>query len=1066
MKLKRLTMRAFGSYGRETTIDFDGLGSGLYLIRGDTGSGKTTIFDAIVFALYGDSSGGRRTPEMLHSDFADKSVDTEVGLWFEHGGVSCRVERSQHFAKRRNSEEYVAQSPKATLWEDGRDPVAGASAVTARIVELLGLDANQFGQIVMLAQGQFRKFLESDSAERGKILAKIFEASTARYRALQDRFARAAELLRDERDECAESARHAIAGMSLPDGLAPEAAQVLKPLGEDGRVVRSPTIVEDLEALLGRERQQAAAAKDEYERLNGALRAIGDRKATAEFRNGRLDALETARKTKAVLDGRRDEMRAKDETLARGRRAAAVRPAEEDFAKATGTLSTADAKVGEAKENLDESKSEFVAAGTASKGLDCDRARISALTTEIANLVASMPGYDSLAEAERNWKERGKAAETEGRKESDAKAESVRAEGEIRRIDAELAEIGDTGAALATAGAAAEKAAANRAAFRSVCEAAGKAKKLESGLSGMLGELEELATAALHRKGVWSGKYDAFVRGQAGLMAERLRAEIAGSGSGRCPVCGTVHASAGDGFARKDEGTPSEAAVDEAKRAFDEAEGVRAAKQTDVERLKEKIQAAKDGAVRSAQAIPGCEDATWDDLADDKWRSERTKAFEEAVRKTGEAKTSAEAKAGRRKTLEENRRSESGKKAAADGRASAAAGEKAAAERDAAGFRATIDALRGQLAHATKADADAALRTRKEELKSKQAAVAAADERVRKAGEALSGWESALKEREKTRQDARKTLEQCATAFRTSLAAQGYADEAAYRADAAVLPAGDVQKWLDDLAEECTKYKGDQKANAKAIADLEEETKGFEREDVAALGTEYGETEGRRDAANERAGRMNGFVAEHERVLAAIREADRRLAETDDGMKRLDELALMATGGVGGGADRVDFVRFMLGDSLREVLEQANARLDRMTGGRFELVHRAEGRNKQGAAGLDIDVLDRTTDARRPASSFSGGEGFEASMSLALGLADVVRNHAGDVRLDSTFIDEGFGSLDDARLESCLRVLKDLAGDNRQVGIVSHVAKLEENVWPQIVVEAGADGSAVRIETR
>jgi DNA repair exonuclease SbcCD ATPase subunit len=344
--------------------------------------------------------------------------------------------------------------------------------------------------------------------------------------------------------------------------------------------------------------------------------------------------------------------------------------------------------------------------------------------------------------------------------------------------------------------------------------------------------------------------------------------------------------------------------------------------------------------------------------------------------------------------------------------------------------------------------------------------VAAADERVRKAVEALSGWESALKEREKTQQDARKALEKCATAFRKSIAVQGYADEAAYRADAAVLPAGDVRKWLDDLAEECTKYKGDRKANAKAIADLEEETKGFKREDVAALGNEYGETEGRRDAANERAGRMNDFVAEHERVLAAIRETDRRLAETEDGMKRLDELALMATGGVGGGADRVDFVRFMLGDSLREVLEQANARLDRMTGGRFELVHRAEGRNKQGAAGLDIDVLDRTTDARRPASSFSGGEGFEASMSLALGLADVVRNHAGDVRLDSTFIDEGFGSLDDARLESCMRVLKDLAGDNRQVGIVSHVAKLEENVWPQIVVEAGADGSAVRIETR
>lgn len=1065
MKLKKLTMKAFGSYGQETTIDFDRLGSGLYLIRGDTGSGKTTIFDAIVFALYGASSGGRRTPAMLHSDFADKSRDTEVELWFEHGGAECHVKRTLHFPKVRGTDKFhEAPDQGAWLWEDGREPVENATDVTDRIGKLLGLNAAQFGQIVMLAQGQFRKFLESDSAERAAILAKIFD--TAKYRAVQDRLDRAAAMLEKDRGKCADEARFAIAGMSLPDDLDPEEAQRLKPLGADGRVVRSPAIVGDLEALLGREREQAAAAKGEYERLNEKLRAIGERKATVEFRNGRLDALDKARKEKAGLDARRDEMLGKGEALARGRRAAAVRPAAAEFARAKDAFSAADGKVGEAKGKIGESKAEADAAGAESRALDGDRRRISELTTEIDNLAASISRYDSLSEAETNWKARGEAAEREGKKESDAKAKSVRAEEAIRKIDEELAGLGDTGAALATAKAAAEKAAGNRDAFRSVREAAERAKNLESDLSELGRELERLAAVALDRKGAWSRKYDAFVRGQAGLMAERLQAEIAESGEGRCPVCGTVHASAGDGFARKDEGTPSEADVDEAKRAFDEAEDERAAKQTESERLREKIRATKEGAVRSAHAIPGCADATWDDLAADGWTSARTEAFEEAVRKAGEAKASAEERAGRRRTLEENRKTESGNKAAADGRAREAADKRAAAEKDAAGFRATIDALRGQLVHATKADAEAALGERKEELKSKQGAVSAAEERVRNAGEVLSGWESALKEREKAQEVARTAREKCKTTFREALAAQGYADEAAYLRDAALLPAGDARKWLDDLAEECTKYESDEQAGAKAIAELEKETKDFRREDVAELVSEYGKTASLRDKENERAGRMNGFVAEHERVLETIREADRRLAETEDGMKRLEDLALMATGGRGGGADRVDFVRYMLGDSLREVLEQANARLDRMTGGRFELVHRPEGRNKQGAAGLDIDVLDRTTDARRPASSFSGGEGFEASMSLALGLADVVRNHAGDVRLDSTFIDEGFGSLDDARLESCLRVLNDLAGDSRQVGIISHVGKLEENVWPQIAVEAGENGSTVRIETR
>ena len=144
----------------------------------------------------------------------------------------------------------------------------------------------------------------------------------------------------------------------------------------------------------------------------------------------------------------------------------------------------------------------------------------------------------------------------------------------------------------------------------------------------------------------------------------------------------------------------------------------------------------------------------------------------------------------------------------------------------------------------------------------------------------------------------------------------------------------------------------------------------------------------------------------------------------------------------------------------------ANVRLDIMSGGRYELVHRVEGLNRQGAAGLDIDVLDHVTGARRQAGSFSGGEGFQASMALALGLSDVVKSHAGSAGLDSTFIDEGFGSLDGDMLENCVRVLKDLAGGKRQVGIISHVEKLEEDIWPQIVVESGVKGSSARIEKR
>ena len=1067
MKLKKLTMKAFGSYGRETTIDFEGLDSGLYLIRGDTGSGKTTIFDAIVCALYGVASGCARKPAMLHSDVEPKSVDTRVELWFEHGGAKCHVERKLHFTKNRKTG-LLQETPTldATLWEDGRAPVENTTNVTERITKLLGLDAAQFGQIVMLAQGEFRRFLESDSAERGKILAKIFETSTEKYRALQDRLDRAAELLRREREECAESARHAIEAMTLPDGLGPEEARRLKPLDDKGRVVRSPTVVEDLEALLERERGRAAEAKKEYERLDGALREIGGRKATAEFRNGRLNALDKAREKRAGLEGRKEEMLEREATLERARRATAVQPAATRAADAEQRRLTAEDDLRKANDALVGAENEVRDAGEASKALDGDRARIRTLGAEIANLAASMPRYDELETAEGSLTDRRQKAKTAETAETAAKNESARAAEAIAEIDEELAGLGDTGEALATARTGAEKAAGNRKSFQDVCKAVANAKRLETDLATKRAELEERGEAMRKRRDDWSAKFDAFVRGQAGLMAERLRADIAESGSGRCPVCGTVHASVGDGFATKDEGTPSGTDVDAAKSAYDEAEKRRGAKQTEVERLEESIRGTKDGAVRAARAIPGCEDATWEGLADDDRRAERETAFADACTQADEAESSAESRNKRRQLLEEGRRTEAAKKTAADDRAREEAERKAAAEKEAAVFRATIDGLRRQLAHATKKNAENALEAKRSELETKRKAVEDADGRVRRAGEDLAARQATREEKRGDLEAARKELEESAKAFRDALAEQGYADGEAYRADAAPLPKANVRRWMDDLAKECTAYAKDVESNAEEIEGLEKETKDFRRENVEALEEERKETEERRNAANERAGTLNGLVAEHERVLGAIRTADERLAATAGGMESLDELALMATGERGGGADRVDFVRFMLGDNLREVLEQANVRLDRMTGGRFELVHRAEGRNKQGAAGLDIDVLDRTTDARRPAASFSGGEGFEASMSLALGLADVVRNHAGDVQLDSTFIDEGFGALDDDRLELCMRVLKDLAGDSRQVGIVSHVAKLEENVWPQIVVESGDRGSTVRIDRR
>ena len=186
MKPLKLTMKAFGSYAQKTTLDFTKLPQGVYLITGETGAGKTTIFDAIVFALFGTASGSDRDPSMMHSDYVSRGEDTEVTLLYSHNGREYTVTRTLHYAKSKAYKDGYSPkaSQKAVMEGEGMEVIDGPSKVTAKSEELLGLDDRQFRQIIMLAQGEFRAFLEADTSKREAILSRLFD--DARYRAFQD----------------------------------------------------------------------------------------------------------------------------------------------------------------------------------------------------------------------------------------------------------------------------------------------------------------------------------------------------------------------------------------------------------------------------------------------------------------------------------------------------------------------------------------------------------------------------------------------------------------------------------------------------------------------------------------------------------------------------------------------------------------------------------------------------------------------------------------------------------------------------------------------------------------
>lgn len=152
-----------------------------------------------------------------------------------------------------------------------------------------------------------------------------------------------------------------------------------------------------------------------------------------------------------------------------------------------------------------------------------------------------------------------------------------------------------------------------------------------------------------------------------------------------------------------------------------------------------------------------------------------------------------------------------------------------------------------------------------------------------------------------------------------------------------------------------------------------------------------------------------------------------------------------------------------MGNAFAEILEAANVHLSIMAAGEFELIHQTRGEGKSSQAGLGIDVLDVFTGEQRKPDSLSGGEKFQVSMSLALGLSDVVQNHAGGKKIDTMYIDEGFGTLDEDVLSKAIDVLNTIAGDSRQIGIISHVERLEESITQKIVVKKTNKGSTLQI---
>ncbi len=1055
MKPIQLELTAFGSYAEPTTVDFGRLDRGLYLITGDTGAGKTTLFDGIVFALYGEASGPDRSPAMMHCDLVDKSVDTVVKLCFSQSGKSFTVTRSIHFPKKRKGEGGFGDPQiNAALTGEDLDPVEGASRVTEKCGQLLGLNADQFRRIVMLAQGEFRRFLGANSEEKNEILGKLFDSSAYVY--LQRLLEGARRRLEQERQ--AEQTQLALLlehQLSLPEGEDP--AHYLPQALE---------LAPSLEALICREAEAVERLGKKLQGQNEARDRLLLRRDGAKRLNDILDRLEQTRQQKLALEAQAPAMARQESLRARAETAFhQALPVLRELQKASRDRETA----GQRQQSLSRQLAEVQKArDSAAQALEANNWRqegIRDLTAQLGTLEGQLGLFGQLEQLEASrkaasaeLKRHNTALEAQQAQQSGLEASKIKNAAHLSALeDAELAEDRCRSEK--------EKLEKELAAFDG-----------EKGLAWWYGHLTQRETQLAQQEQAFQALteqyrqarqennrlHDRFILGQAGILAQRVRERLNRGEDTACPVCGRQLCPAHlPELALLPPETPSEEAVKAADEILQAREREWNDKRDRLAELQQKQAANRENLTARIQALrPEC----------DSWEKLTAPGFFEGLLGELRAKSAQAAEAWKtaraQLRLRDNLRQAQGKLEEEIQQLRTQIEETRAKTEEA---RAGLQALEGrrralldQLQYETRAQAEARGRELRGEIQRHQSQLEQLTQALQRADQTLASLRGALGAAEQSLNQSRQAEAQAAAHWRQTAGETGFGDEAAVMAALAPMGEQEGERWLRQEREVQAAWRQSLDTCAALTVELEAQTKGQARADLVALDGALTEAREACAASETRLRAQSQQLEAHRRVLEGVKTHRQALTATEPAWRRLDKLGSLAIGATGQGG-KLSFDRYVMGAVFREILEMANQRLDHMSGGRYQLIHKTAADRASAKAGLEIEVLDLSTGKQRPSASLSGGESFYTSLALALGLSDVVQHRAGGRKLEALFIDEGFGTLDDEMLSSALEVLNQLTQGDRLVGIISHVDKLSASIPQKILVKNTPKGSRLDV---
>lgn len=1033
MKPLLLKITAFGPYAKQTTLNFkeDLVNQEIFVVTGPTGAGKTTIFDAICYALYGETSGGSRTGKELRSDFAAQSdLKTEVEFTFKVKDKIYKIVRApQQLQKKKRGEGFREVPASVELLEVGseRPPLTKDSEVKEQIQEIIGLKVEQFRKIVMIPQGDFKEFLYANTTNKEEILRKIF--GTDFYKSIQEQLTAKSNALKLE---VADTQKAILAELKLIKTDEDHVIDIEQPL---------PTLLDVATSVQKNWRQSIETLSEMIKILDESIQEHRTNYEAGMRLNEKFSQYEQTMHTLNQLKDYERTIKEREQQTQSIKMAQSIIPIENEMLKYEAFKREANSKKHDLEQSLNETEHELILVQKCYDAIESLRERLVSLNEQEIELNRFVDGVTKLEDKRQLLQKL--AAEGRLLKEKVEEKKKVLAElkQNVLALDSMMPQLVSSKEQLQTLSFEKEKQQETIEQLQHLILAVTSRDQTQQLIESLQIDYRDVKKESEIKRQAYEHQAELFINAAAIRLANELQVGQA------CPVCGSCE-------------HPNPRRSQETiltKQELDEFRANVEALETKARQIEQQITALQMKKLQEDQGInqslkmlkhrlpmdeesevsrPKLEQVNDQQLITLNELNDSEQALKLEVKRLIEQTQQLTLEKEKISPLEDEILKE-------DILLQEQRERYKAEERSKQDLESTIPTAYQSMT-VLKQMID---EVQEEKIKIEHN-ITQSEADYQRVINQLTELRAKLFEVNEQLVQYEGQFETISQTFKeqieTSFTNMDHYEEA--------------KQWINQLTQieqQVQGYYQELHTATRMLELLKVELEGKERVNVSVVEEMLADLECRKAELTKEQATLVANLEQNDYLLRSIKKKYETIQQREQEYLVVGELESLANGRSGG---KMSFETYVLSSYFDEVLQAANTRLQKMTSRRYYLLRREEVKGG-GRKGLDLDVYDSHTAKNRPVNTLSGGESFKASLALALGLSDTVQQNSGGIQLDTMFIDEGFGTLDSESLDQAIDILMELQDHGRLIGVISHVYELKERIPAKLVVEMDNMGS-------